>query len=136
MNRQADTDVLDRPAAETAGKAERGLRKGFILGAAAGILTPVAAAAGAAATMGTDAALGVAYWWFWATPDEVPVLTALRICTCVGAIMCSLTCPKRPRAAFWWGATAGTCAPWLGGLAGRTVLELATGLADELASFL
>ena len=136
MNRQADTDVLDRPAAETAGKAERGLRKGFILGAAAGALAPVRGRRDRGA-MGTDAALGVAYWWFWATPNQAPVLTTLRGCTFVGGCMYLLTCgPKSLRAAFWWGAGAGTCAPWLGGLAGRTVLELATGLASELASFL
>ena len=137
MNEQPDTSTRQEPAGGIAADTEQAAAKGLLAGTAAGVVIPAATAATIGASMGTDAGLGVAYWWFWATPDEVPVLSALRGLTMFGAFIFAGTEERKtPRGIFFWSAAAVTCAPWLAAQLARVILHVATGLANELVALL
>ena len=134
MNEESRTS--SEKAVSISAETARALVRGLLAGAAAAVLAPAAAAAGIGAGMGAESGLGIAYWWFWATPDEAPGLGTLRFVTIVGTTIGILSAARRPQVAFWWGALAGTCGPWIAALTARGLLEAATALVDEFVSFL
>ena len=138
--KQRDAEAAPEPPRDLRTRAQAYIAawtQGLALGVAAEVLAPLAAAAGAAWLVDTTTAVGVAYWWFWATPADAPVLGAVRGAATVGALVGSLAAaPNSPQAGWWYAAVLGTGTPWLAALGTRAIFGEAARIAREFGPFL